>query len=91
MGCKQHIILRGCVTCRLTILFCSRWLRLLFTREFSMPDALKLWDGLFACDSTLHLVQWVCVAMLIRIRNERAPSYPCLIYLFPHTSLSYFL
>jgi hypothetical protein len=91
MGCKQHIILRGCVTCRLTYLSCSRWLRLLFTREFSMPDALKLWDGLFACDSTLHLAQWVCVAMLIRIRNERASSYHRLMYPFPHISLSDFL
>ncbi|KAF9559134.1 RabGAP/TBC [Agrocybe pediades] len=51
-----------------------RWLRLLFTREFSMADALKLWDGLFACDSTLALAQWVCVAMLIRIRNELIPA-----------------
>lgn len=49
-----------------------RWLRLLFTREFSMPDALTLWDGLFACDPTLELAQWICVAMLIRIRNECA-------------------
>jgi hypothetical protein len=48
-----------------------RWLRLLFTREFSMSDALKLWDCLFACDASLDLAQWVCVAMLIRIRNER--------------------
>jgi len=35
-----------------------------------MNDAMKLWDGLFACDPTLELAQWVCVAMLIRIRNE---------------------
>lgn len=48
----------------------SRWLRLLFTREFSMNDAMKLWDNLFACDPTLELAPWVCVAMLIRIRNE---------------------
>ncbi|KAF8231329.1 RabGAP/TBC [Tricholoma matsutake] len=47
-----------------------RWLRLLFTREFSMNDAMKLWDGLFACDPTFGLAPWVCVAMLIRIRNE---------------------
>ncbi|KAH0583932.1 hypothetical protein H2248_009520 [Termitomyces sp. 'cryptogamus'] len=47
-----------------------RWLRLLFTREFNMTDAMKLWDGLFACDPTLELAQWICVAMLIRIRNE---------------------
>ena len=48
----------------------SRWLRLLFTREFSMPDALRLWDCLFACDPSLDLARWICVAMLIRIRNE---------------------
>lgn len=43
---------------------------MLFTRELSMPDALRLWDGLFACDSSFDLAQWVCVAMLIRIRND---------------------
>ncbi|KAK7043610.1 hypothetical protein VNI00_008221 [Paramarasmius palmivorus] len=47
-----------------------RWLRLLFTREFSLPDAMKLWDGLFACDPSFELAQWICVAMLIRIRNQ---------------------
>lgn len=35
-----------------------------------MTDAMKLWDGLFACDTTFELAQWVCVAMLIRIRNQ---------------------
>jgi TBC1 domain family protein 5 len=55
----------------MVLIFASRrWLRLLFTRELSMPDALTLWDGLFACDPTLDLAQWICVAMLIRIRNE---------------------
>lgn len=29
-----------------------------------------LWDGLFACDPTFEIVQWICVAMLIRIRNK---------------------
>ncbi|CAE6520245.1 unnamed protein product [Rhizoctonia solani] len=46
-----------------------RWLRLLFTREFPWRDALMLWDALFATDSSLQIVPWVCVAMLIRIRN----------------------
>lgn len=50
---------------------CRRWLRLLFTREFDMHDAMVLWDGLFACDPTFDLAQWVCVAMLMRIRNKR--------------------
>ncbi|KAG5654512.1 hypothetical protein H0H81_001153 [Sphagnurus paluster] len=39
-----------------------------------MIDAMKLWDGLFACDPTIELAQWVCVAMLIRIRNELIPA-----------------
>ena len=36
-----------------------------------MSNAMVLWDGLFACDPSLDLAQWVCVAMLIRIRNQR--------------------
>jgi hypothetical protein len=55
----------------------SRWLRLLFTREFGIPDALLLWDGLFACDPTLELAKWICVAMLIRIRNQRVWFHSC--------------
>ncbi|KAI0303545.1 rab-GTPase-TBC domain-containing protein [Multifurca ochricompacta] len=46
-----------------------RWLRLLFTREFSMHDVMVLWDGMFAVDPSLEVALWVCVAMLIRIRN----------------------
>ncbi|KAJ7219200.1 RabGAP/TBC [Mycena pura] len=51
-----------------------RWLRLLYTREFALDAAMKLWDGLFACDPTFELAPWICVAMLIRIRNELIPS-----------------
>ena len=48
-----------------------RWLRMLFTREFSLPDAMIIWDGLFSTEQPFELVPWVCVAMLIRIRNNR--------------------
>lgn len=47
-----------------------RWLRLLFTREFDMPNAMKLWDSLFAADPTIGIAPWICVAMLIRIRSQ---------------------
>ncbi|KAH6918633.1 rab-GTPase-TBC domain-containing protein [Coprinopsis sp. MPI-PUGE-AT-0042] len=47
-----------------------RWLRMLFTREFPMTEAMVLWDALFACDPSLDLAQWVCVAMLIRVRGR---------------------
>lgn len=61
--------------CKLLTSTFSRWLRLLFTREFSMPDAMRLWDALFACDPTLDVVPWICIAMLIRIRNVCQSSF----------------
>lgn len=36
-----------------------------------MDDAMVMWDGLFAIDPTFSLAQWICVAMLVRIRNKR--------------------
>ncbi|KAI0329862.1 RabGAP/TBC [Cubamyces sp. BRFM 1775] len=51
-----------------------RWLRLLFTREFNMQDAMVLWDGLFAVDPSFDLALWICVAMLVRIRNKLIPA-----------------
>ena len=29
-----------------------------------------LWDAIFAVDPSLDIASWVCVAMLIRIRNQ---------------------
>ncbi|KAH8914965.1 RabGAP/TBC [Atractiella rhizophila] len=46
-----------------------RWIRCLFGREFSMPAVLELWDGIFAEDPSLRLVEQICVAMLLRIRD----------------------
>jgi len=37
-----------------------------------MDDAMLLWDGMFAVDPSLEIALWICVAMLIRIRNQRA-------------------
>ncbi|KAI1784049.1 RabGAP/TBC [Ganoderma leucocontextum] len=51
-----------------------RWLRLLFTRELSLDDAMVLWDALFAVDPSFDLALWICVAMLVRIRNKLIPS-----------------
>ncbi|KAJ3093956.1 hypothetical protein HK100_006339 [Physocladia obscura] len=51
-------------------LYGLRWIRLLFGREFPFEELLCLWDGLFAHDSSLSLVQWICAAMLLLIREE---------------------
>ncbi len=70
-GMWVHSVLRLIVG-RLKMGHHSRWLRLLFTREFNINDAMVLWDGLFAVDPSLELALWICVAMLIRIRNQCA-------------------
>jgi TBC1 domain family protein 5 len=48
----------------------SRWLRLLFGREFPLADVYCLWDALFADDRSLGAVEYVCVSMLLFIREE---------------------
>ncbi|KAJ3147546.1 TBC1 domain, member 5 [Geranomyces michiganensis] len=50
-------------------LYGLRWFRLLFGREFALHDLLLLWDGIFAEDANLGLVEWVCVALLKHMRG----------------------
>jgi len=51
-------------------LFGLRWVRVLFSREFSSADCLLLWDGIFASGPDLHLVPYVAVAMLMFVRQQ---------------------
>jgi len=48
----------------------SRWIRLLFGREFDLQDLLVLWDALFADSVTLDLVDYIFVAMMYNIRDR---------------------
>lgn len=57
--------------CHLCCLSCSRWVRLLFGREFPLQDLLVVWDALFADSITLDLVDYIFVAMLLYIRDAR--------------------
>ncbi|CAK9783198.1 RabGAP/TBC [Cutaneotrichosporon oleaginosum] len=57
-----------------------RWIRLILTRELPFPEALRLWDGMFAEDPTLGILDYVCLAMLLLIRNELIHAdYPTLL------------
>ncbi|PGH11591.1 hypothetical protein AJ80_07061 [Polytolypa hystricis UAMH7299] len=49
-------------------IFLTRWIRLLFGREFSFSEVLSLWDLLFAESMRIELIDEVCVTMLLRIR-----------------------
>ena len=46
-------------------------MRVLFGREFPFSEVLQIWDLLFSSSSTLDLVDYVCLAMLLRIRWDR--------------------
>jgi TBC1 domain family member 5 len=52
-------------------IFLMRWVRLLFGREFPFQDVLDMWDLLFSSGPSLELVDYVCIAMILRIRWER--------------------
>ena len=54
----------------------SRWIRLLFGREFEFDDCLRVWDVLFAENLDTTLVDMTCIAMLLRIRWQRELD-PC--------------
>ncbi|KAM0719954.1 hypothetical protein Q7P37_004089 [Cladosporium fusiforme] len=54
--------------------FLMRWVRLLFGREFPFDDVLTMWDVIFANDTTLEIVEHVCLAMILRIRWELMDS-----------------
>lgn len=51
-----------------------RWVRLLFGREFPLQDLLVVWDALFADSTTLDLVDYIFVAMLLYIRDALIAS-----------------
>jgi len=50
--------------------FAFRWLSLMLSQEFSLPDVLSLWDALLTDDTRCDLLMDVCIAMLKLIRNE---------------------
>jgi len=47
-----------------------RWLTLLLSQEFDLPDVLRLWDSLFADSFRFQFLLYVCTAMLICVREQ---------------------
>ncbi|PWN32963.1 RabGAP/TBC [Meira miltonrushii] len=50
-------------------IFAIRWIRLLFLRELPQDIAIEVWESLFELDPSLFLVDHICVALIIRIRD----------------------
>jgi hypothetical protein len=50
--------------------FAFRWLTLLLSQEFFLPDVIRLWDSLFADEHRFDFLIHICCAMLIVIRDQ---------------------
>ncbi|XP_071825238.1 TBC1 domain family member 5-like isoform X2 [Apostichopus japonicus] len=72
-----------------------KWVRLLFGREFMFQDLLVLWDALFADSTSLELIDYFFVAMMMLVRELLlgADSLACLTLLmhFPTSGDIHFL
>lgn len=42
-----------------------RWLTLLLSQEFNLPDILRIWDSLFADQNRFQFLIYVCTAMIV--------------------------
>ncbi|XP_061164504.1 TBC1 domain family member 13-like [Saccostrea echinata] len=50
--------------------YAFRWLTLLLSQEFPLPDVLRIWDSLFADENRFNFLICICCAMLMIIRDE---------------------
>ncbi|KAK7094495.1 TBC1 domain family member 13-like [Littorina saxatilis] len=71
--------------------FAFRWLTLMLSQEFPLPDVLRIWDSLFADANRFDFLIYICMAMLVLVRNEILtsdfPSIMKLVQNFPHNRI----
>lgn len=47
-----------------------RWLSLILSQEFDLPDVLRLWDSILADENRFEYLIYVCCAMIILVRDQ---------------------
>jgi Rab-GTPase-TBC domain len=50
--------------------YAIRWLTTLLSREFLLPDTIRLWDSMFASTHKDNFMRYVCVTMVIIVRTQ---------------------
>lgn len=50
--------------------YAIRWWTTLLSREFLLPDTIRLWDSMFASTHKDNFLRYVCVTMIILVRYE---------------------
>lgn len=54
--------------------YAIRWLTTLLSREFLLPDTIRLWDSMFASTHKDNFLRYVCVTMVMIIRDTLLAS-----------------
>jgi len=71
--------------------FAFRWITLLLSQEFILPDVIRLWDSLFSDPNRFDFLLHVCCAMLVLLRDHILPGDFALtlkiIQNFPHDQI----
>lgn len=71
--------------------YAIRWWTTLLSREFLLPDTIRLWDSMFASTHKDNFLRYVCVIMIITIRDKLLKSdfSACLklLHSFPSTNV----
>eukprot|EP00559_Dactyliosolen_fragilissimus_P001040 CAMPEP_0184858922 /NCGR_PEP_ID=MMETSP0580-20130426/3949_1 /TAXON_ID=1118495 /ORGANISM="Dactyliosolen fragilissimus" /LENGTH=739 /DNA_ID=CAMNT_0027355283 /DNA_START=1 /DNA_END=2220 /DNA_ORIENTATION=- len=47
-----------------------RWLTTILSREFFLPDTIRMWDSMFASTHKDNFMRYVCVTMVMMIRED---------------------
>ncbi|XP_044732800.1 TBC1 domain family member 13 [Chrysoperla carnea] len=47
-----------------------RWLTLMLSQEFPLPDVLRIWDSLFADENRFDFLIYICCSMIMLVRNQ---------------------
>ncbi|CAD5229209.1 unnamed protein product [Bursaphelenchus okinawaensis] len=50
--------------------YAFRWLSLLLSQEYSLPDLINIWDSVFSAHNRVEETEYICVAMLCQFRTE---------------------
>jgi TBC1 domain family member 13 len=72
-----------------------RWLTLMLSQEFPLPDVLRLWDSILADESRFDYLIYVCCAMILLVRDQLLENdFSCNVKLlqnFPSTDINFVL
>lgn len=53
-----------------TSFYAVRWWTTLLSREFLLPDTIRLWDSMFASTHKDNFIRYVCVTMVLLVRDD---------------------